>query len=843
MKEETKMKKLAKYFIIYVGVILINNTGFAQTNVSGVIFSDTTWAVAGSPYIVTGSVLVDSGVTLTIEPGVTVKFNSGMSFQIDGALMARGAETDKITFTTNSGGDYWGYILFTDSSTDATYDTSGNYTGSSILEHCIVEYAGVVNVGNNGSIRLNNAHPLINSCTIRNNVTSGINAWDLSGTLKITNNTISNNIGGGIDIRGRTVTISNNTISNNVAYDGGGIHITGGTLVPSYVTISNNIINNNTATGSGALNGGGGIYTSSSYVTISNNMICNNTAVRLGGGIHAKRTGAKVTISNNIISNNTAGHSGGGIHAYYNFSLVISSNSIIANSSGIGSAIHLWDAWDYQIEYNTITENRTTGEAPSYTVFVEYRNSLNYNNIFGNIADSPPLYEFYNGSSHGSTNINATNNWWGTTSDSVIPSMIYDWFDNGSLGIVDYIPYLSTPDTTAPVSPPPNVVKSVVSSDVQLTWDPNPELDLVGYKVHYGSPTGYSFVNVIDVGNVTNYTVSGVSIFDTIAVTAYDIIADGVNDQLEGHESWFTIATTPYGDVSLNGEMTPYDASLILKYLVDYIDLNSQQLQNANVSLDTTVSALDASLILQYFVGLIDTLPYDTTSGLLLASGDMKMDDGEIQAGQPVEVLLYLSNGDNILSFEGIITFNPEHLTFDTLTWSELVDGFTIETNAEAGEIKFAGAGSVSDGEGGVFAILRFVVNENLTEDETVIALQKLRWNENEVMENVASATLTNTTSVDVELIGVPTEFGLGQNYPNPFNPETTISYELPRESDVTLTIYDITGRLVETLVDQKQNGGQYSVQWDASSKSSGVYFYKISTGEFQQVRKCLLVK
>jgi len=821
------MKKLAKYFIIYVGVILINNTGFAQTNVSGIISSDTTWTVAGSPYIVTGGVLVDSGVTLTIEPGVTVKFNSGMSFQIDGALMARGTETDKITFTTNSGGDYWGYILFTDSSTDATYDTSGNYTGSSILEHCIVEYAGVVNVGNNGSIRLNNAHPLINSCTIRNNVTSGINAWDLSGTLKITNNTISNNIGGGIDIRGRTVTISNNTISNNVAYDGGGIHITGGTLVPSYVTISNNIINNNTATGSGALNGGGGIYTSSSYVTISNNMICNNTAVRLGGGIHAKRTGANVTISNNIISNNTAGHSGGGIHAYYNFSLVISSNSIIANSSGIGSAIHLWDAWDYQIEYNTITENRTTGEAPSYTVFVEYRNSLNYNNIFGNIADSPPLYEFYNGSSHGSTNINATNNWWGTTSDSVIPSMIYDWFDNGSLGIVDYIPYLSTPDTTAPVSPPPNVVKSVVSSDVQLTWDPNPELDLVGYKVHYGSPTGYSFVNVIDVGNVTNYTVSGVSIFDTIAVTAYDIIADGVNDQLEGHESWFTIATTPYGDVSLNGEMTPYDASLILKYLVDYIDLNSQQLQNANVSLDTTVSALDASLILQYFVGLIDTLPYDTTSGLLLASGDMKMDDGEIQAGQPVEVLLYLSNGDNILSFEGIITFNPEHLTFDTLTWSELVDGFTIETNAEAG----------------VFAILRFVVNENLTEDETVIALQKLRWNENEVMENVASATLTNTTSVDVELIGVPTEFGLGQNYPNPFNPETTISYELPRESDVTLTIYDITGRLLETLVDQKQNSGHYSVHWDASSKSSGVYFYKISTGEFQQVKKCLLIK
>jgi len=98
--------------------------------------------------------------------------------------------------------------------------------------------------------------------------------------------------------------------------------------------------------------------------------------------------------------------------------------------------------------------------------------------------------------------------------------------------------------------------------------------------------------------------------------------------------------------------------------------------------------------------------------------------------------------------------------------------------------------------------------------------------------------------TVDVKKsLSVPTLFSLEQNYPNPFNPVTTISYELPQESDVTLTIYDITGRLVETLVDQKQNGGQYSVQWDASSKSSGVYFYKISTGEFQQVKKCLLIK
>ena len=295
-------------------------------------------------------------------------------------------------------------------------------------------------------------------------------------------------------------------------------------------------------------------------------------------------------------------------------------------------------------------------------------------------------------------------------------------------------------------------------------------------------------------------------------------------------------------------EVTPDDASLILNYLVDYSDLNSQQLQNANVSLDTTISALDASLILQHFVGLIDTLPYDTTSGLLLASGDLKMDDGEIQAGQPVEVSIYLSNGDNILSFEGFITFNPEHLNFDTLTWSELVDGFTIETNAEAGEIKFAGAGPVPDGEGGVFATLRFVVNENLIENETVIALQKLRWNENEIMENVASATLTNMLSVDDKLIGVPPEFGLGQNYPNPFNPETIINYQLPKSCHVVIKIYNTLGQEIRTLINEKINAGYHHIIWDSKDNSgqkasTGIFIYQIKAQKFIATKKMLLLQ
>ena len=553
MKEDTKMKKLTKYFFTYVVVILINNTGFAQTNVSGIISSDSTWAVAGSPYIITGGVLVDSGVTLTIEPGVIVKFNAKVSLDIDGTLIARGTKTDEITFTTNSG-DYWGYILFRDSSTDATYDVYGDYLNGSILEYCIVEYAGDISVSTNGAIHVVNAYPFINYCTIQNNSSNGIFALNNTGTLKIMNSIIRNNntggaggtagSGGGILIVGGSAIISNNNISNNAASNGGGIYINSGKLI----TISNNIISNNTA-----LKRGGGIGNDNGTITISNNIIINNFASDGGGGINV--VSETVTISNNIISNNSVSNGdGGGIAASFFWVEVTITHNTIFNNRAVNIPAVSYDArYDKDFKYNTIIGNQATGSRPTYTVYVKQHPLFNNNNIFNNTA----TYELWNDNQNLIADVDATNNWWGTTSDAIIQSKIYDWLDNGSLGIIDYIPYLSTPDTAAPISPPTHVVKSNVNGDVQLVWGANPEMDIAGYKVYYGSPIGYSFENMVDVGNVTNYTVSGVSIFDTISVTAYDITADGINDQLEGHESWFTIAATPYGDVSLNGEVTP----------------------------------------------------------------------------------------------------------------------------------------------------------------------------------------------------------------------------------------------------------------------------------------------
>jgi len=85
--------------------------------------------------------------------------------------------------------------------------------------------------------------------------------------------------------------------------------------------------------------------------------------------------------------------------------------------------------------------------------------------------------------------------------------------------------------------------------------------------------------------------------------------------------------------------------------------------------------------------------------------------------------------------------------------------------------------------------------------------------------------------------------FFLFQNYPNPFNPVTTISFNLPRTTFVTIPIYDINGCLIATLISQRMPAGMHKIQWYADDLSSGVYLYKIKAGQYSNIKKCVLLK
>jgi hypothetical protein len=111
----------------------------------------------------------------------------------------------------------------------------------------------------------------------------------------------------------------------------------------------------------------------------------------------------------------------------------------------------------------------------------------------------------------------------------------------------------------------------------------------------------------------------------------------------------------------------------------------------------------------------------------------------------------------------------------------------------------------------------------------------------NAIMEG---AGIKNTTDVPKKKnLDIPNEFQLEQNYPNPFNPSTIIGYHLPSNAFVVLKIFDILGREVETLVNEHQDRGNYSIQFNASNLPNGVYFYRLDAGTYHNSKKLLLLK
>ncbi len=103
--------------------------------------------------------------------------------------------------------------------------------------------------------------------------------------------------------------------------------------------------------------------------------------------------------------------------------------------------------------------------------------------------------------------------------------------------------------------------------------------------------------------------------------------------------------------------------------------------------------------------------------------------------------------------------------------------------------------------------------------------------------ENYDIIGITQLSSV------VPDKFILEQNYPNPFNPSTSINYQLRSSNFVSLKVFDIMGKEVATLVNQKQNAGSYSVDFNAGNLSSGIYYYSLETDGFTETKKMMLLK
>jgi len=111
-------------------------------------------------------------------------------------------------------------------------------------------------------------------------------------------------------------------------------------------------------------------------------------------------------------------------------------------------------------------------------------------------------------------------------------------------------------------------------------------------------------------------------------------------------------------------------------------------------------------------------------------------------------------------------------------------------------------------------------------------------------MKLVAKEPPEPETAVEAsERRNLPSGYALSQNYPNPFNPLTTIAYDLPQASTVTLTLYAITGQKLAVLVDGHQQAGHHAVRFEGAGRATGIYLYRLKAGDFVEARRMVLLK
>ena len=134
----------------------------------------------------------------------------------------------------------------------------------------------------------------------------------------------------------------------------------------------------------------------------------------------------------------------------------------------------------------------------------------------------------------------------------------------------------------------------------------------------------------------------------------------------------------------------------------------------------------------------------------------------------------------------------------------------------------------------------------NLTNESNINEMVINYEGDIEIVEHMAVNLYGNI--IPSNIVGIPSQFSLNQNFPNPFNPSTTISYDLPEKTFVNLTIYNIMGSKIRTLIDFEQDIGNKLVVWDSkddfgNSVSAGIYLYSIKTNNFLESKKMVLLK
>ncbi len=355
-----------------------------------------------------------------------------------------------------------------------------------------------------------------------------------------------------------------------------------------------------------------------------------------------------------------------------------------------------------------------------------------------------------------------------------------------------------------------------------------------------------------------------------------------INDIIGGYH----YCVSAWKDDEYDNAISAFDASLILRYLVNMLNFDCCQKVAADVTGNCCISSYDASHILKYLVGEFDYFPKHEAEK---TNWEFFVENAIYSPGCPDDrdclcpqdsicysplvdnkynqdfkaVILGDVSGNWGISTGGKIAVKDigELCRVKVLQTDEKETVYEITADfGEAYAFQFELTGTTDKahvlpgGEGWLYQVNRkenrlIVATAGTTPSTATLPLRI-------VVENDANVSLSNLVVNESHIPGslllkgtvLPSNYELANNYPNPFNPETHIAFSLPKETDLTLTVFNILGQHVKTLASGHFEAGRHEVVWDGTNEAgvavtSGVYLYRLETGDFTETKKMMLLK
>ena len=294
------------------------------------------------------------------------------------------------------------------------------------------------------------------------------------------------------------------------------------------------------------------------------------------------------------------------------------------------------------------------------------------------------------------------------------------------------------------------------------------------------------------------------------------------------------------GDVSLNGYVQAYDASLILKYAVSSYAFSPTQLTVGDVSANGTVTAFDASLILRYVVNIIQYFPSELLKSSInpvIPTANLNISNASVMSNDEFSLAVDLTNVSDLQSTDLVIKYDPNYLEFIDVDSLTTLMNASYRIDSLEGKLYLAFAGTADINTDNKLLNLRFKAKPNSNNNiYTSVKIESFVGNETNLLASSVNGMVTINSTTGI--ITVNNQNGIINVFPNPINSNASISYMINGEKqEVKIIIVNLLGQKVKTLVDKTLLPGKYDVQWNATDDfgqalNTGYYFLYFTTND-----------